>query len=198
MNSGSVMEKISVGSGSVIGGIEPVYRLVKKVRKINTPQRIKEVEHLCGLVKFYGRLIPNLTSKIATISGLRKRSEAEFQWTKKLSRAFENLKSELASKPVVQPYSLKKEVPITTDTSKKAICGVPSQVGHPVIYVSKTLSQAEQKYSNYERMSVKPQRLFCGKTLEAVFSLGRKFNLETDHRPLEFMLAPNKELPKTV
>ena len=30
------------------------------------------------------------------------------------------------------------------------------------------------------------------------FLLGRKFKLETDHRPLKFMFATNKELPKTV
>ena len=115
---------------------------------------VNEVEQFCGWVNFYGRLIPNFTSKIATISDLRKSSKAEFQWTKKQSRAFERLKSELASKPVVQPYSLEKEVTIITDTSEKAICGVPSQVGHLVIYVSKTLSQAEQKYSKIERESL--------------------------------------------
>ena len=58
---------------------------------------------------------------------------------------------ELASKPVVQPYSLKKEVTITTDASEKAIGGVLYQEGHSVIYVSKTLSPAEQRYSNIER-----------------------------------------------
>ena len=73
-----------------------------------------------------------------------------FQWTDKCQRAFERLKSELASKPDVQPYSLKKEVTFTTDASEKAIGGVLSQEGHPVIYVSKTLSQAEKRFSNID------------------------------------------------
>ena len=133
--------------------------------------------------------------KIAPISDLRKKSESEFQWTDKCQRAFERLKSELVSKPVVQPYSLKKEVTITTDASEKAIGGVLSQEGHPVIYVSKTLSQAEQRYSNIEREAL--AIVFVVKRLKQ-FLLGRKFNLETDHRPLEFIFAPNKELPKTV
>ena len=30
------------------------------------------------------------------------------------------------------------------------------------------------------------------------FQFGSKLNLETDHRPLEFILAANKEHPKTV
>ena len=176
-------------------GIEPDDRLVNKVRKIHPPQSVKEVEQFCGLVNFYSRFISNFTSKIAPISDLRKKSEAEFQWTDKCQRAFERLKSELASKPVVQPYSLKKEVTTTTDASEKAIGGVLSQEGHPVIYVSKTLSQAEQRYSNIERKAL--AIVFVVKRLKQ-FLLGRKFNLETDHRPLEFIFAPNKELPKTV
>ena len=77
--------------------------------------------------------------------------------------------------------------------SEKAIGGVLSQEGHPVIYVSKTLSQAEQRYSNIER---EPQAIvFVVKRLKQ-FLLSQKFNLETDHRPLELIFATNKELPK--
>ena len=176
-------------------GIEPDNRLVNKVRKIHPPQTVKEVEQFCGLVNFYGRFIPNFTSKIAPISELRKRSEAEFQWTEKCQRAFERLKSELASKPVVQPSSLEKEVTITTDASEKAIGGVLSQEWQPVICVSKTLSQAEQRYSNIEREAL--AIVFVVKRLKQ-FLLGRNFNFEIDHRPLDFIFAPNKEHPKTV
>ena len=156
-------------------GIEPDNRLVNKVRKIHPPQTVKEVEQFCGLVNFYGRFIPNFTSKTAPISELRKRSEAEFQWTEKCQRAFERLKSELASKPVVQPSSLEKEVTITTDASEKAIDGVLSQEWQPVICVSKTLSQAEQRYSNIEREAL--AIVFVVKRLKQ-FLLGRNFNFE--------------------
>ena len=64
-----------------------------------------------------------------------------------------------------------------------------------MIYVSKTLSQAEQRYSNIEREAL--AIVFVVERLKQ-FLLGRKFNLETDHRPVEFIFATNKELPKTV
>ena len=57
------------------------------------------------------------------------------------------------------------------------------------------MSQAEQRYSNIEREAL--AIVFVVKRLKQ-FLLGRKFNLETDHRPLEIIFAPNKELPKTV
>ena len=93
---------------------------------------------------------------------------------------------ELSSRPVVQPYSLKKEVTITTDASEKAIDGVLSQEGHPVIYVSQRLSLAEQRYSNIEREAL--AIVLVVKRLKQ-FLLGRKFMIETDHRPLEFIIA---------
>ena len=65
-------------------------------------------------------------------------------------------KSEVASKPVVQPYSRKKQETITTDAFEKAIRGVLSQQGHPVLYVSRTVYQAEQTYSAKHTLGVKP------------------------------------------
>ena len=196
IKSGNVMEKTTFLDFTISGnGIEADDRLVNKVRKIHPPQSVKEVEQFCGLVNFYGRFISNVTSKIAPISDLRKKSEAEFLWTDKCQRAFERLKSELASKPVVQPYSPKKEVTITTDASEKAFGGVLSQEGNPVIYVSKTLSQAEQRYSNIEGEAL--GIVLVLKRLKQ-FLLGRKFNLGTDHLPLEFIFAPNKGPSKSV
>jgi hypothetical protein len=49
------------------------------------------------------------------------------------------------------PYSLNKEVTVTTDASKDSLAACVTQEGHPVIYVSRTLSKAEQNYSNIER-----------------------------------------------
>ena len=78
IKSGNVMEKITFLGFTISGsGIEPNDRLVNKVRKIHPPQSVKEVEQFCGLVNFYGRFISNFTSKIAPISDLRKKSEAE-------------------------------------------------------------------------------------------------------------------------
>ena len=106
--------------------------------------------------QFYSWFISKFTfpTKIAPISDLGKRSEAEFQRTKKGQRGFERPKSELAPKPVVQPYSLKKEVTLTTDASEKAIGGVLSQEGQSVIYVTKAMSQDEQRHFNIEREAI--------------------------------------------
>ena len=96
--------------------------------------------------------------------------------------------------PLVQPYSLQKEATVTTEASEKAIGGVLSQEGHPVIYVSRKWTPAEQNYSNIEREAV--TIVFVVTRLKQ-FLLGRRFTLQTDHKLLKYLFAPDEEIPKT-
>ena len=62
---------------------------------------------------------------------------------------YENIENELCASPLVQISSMTNEATVTSDASEKAIGGLLSQEGHPVIYVSKKLSQAEKKLLQY-------------------------------------------------
>ena len=112
---------------------------------------MKQLESFAGLAIFYGRMILDFAIKVLPLNEIRKE---EFRWDKEEQNAFANIKNDLCANPLVQPYSLTKEATVTTDTSEKAIGGVLSQEGHPVIYVSRKLSQAEQNYSSIERQAL--------------------------------------------
>ena len=116
---------------------------------------MKQLESFVGSATFYGRMIPDFATKMLLLNKIRKE---EFRWVKEEQNAFENIKNELCANPLVQPYSLTKEATVTTDASEKAIVGVLSQIGHPVIYISRKLSQAKQKYSccGCSRISAEP------------------------------------------
>ena len=68
------------------------------------------------------------------------------------------------------------------------------QKGHPVIYVSRKLTPAEQNYLNIERESL--AIVFVVTRLKQ-FLLGRRFTLQTDHKPLKYLFAPDEEILKT-
>ena len=87
-----------------------------------------------------------------------------------------------------------KEATVTTEASEKAIGGVLSHEGHPVIYVSRKLSQTEQNYSNIEQEAL--AIVFVVTRLKQ-FLLGRRITLQTDHKPLKYLYAPDEEIPKT-
>ena len=61
------------------------------------------------------------------------------------------IKERLTIAPVLQPFSLLKYSVLTVDASEKSIGAVLSQDGHPNLFVSRTLSQTESRYSNIER-----------------------------------------------
>ena len=103
------------------------------------------------------------------------------------------MKSQCAN-PLVQPYSLTKEATVTTDASEKAKGGVFSQEGHPVIYLSRKLSQAKRSYSNIEREAL--AIVFVVTRLKH-FIIGRSFTLQTDHKPLKYIFAPDEEISKS-
>ena len=174
-------------------GIGPDPKLVEKITSIAAPTSREEVASFVGLVNFFGRFINNFAEKLKPLNDLRK-NDTVFRWTEEAQQAFQNLKLELSSQPLVQPYSLSKPVTLTTDASGNAIAGILTQDGKPVIFVSKTLSAAERNYSSTEREAL--AIVWCCERLRH-FLLGRRFSIITDHQALIFLFGENKAIPKT-
>ena len=97
----------------------------------------------------------------------------------------------MTSAPVLQPFSLTKQSVLAVDASRNAIGAVLSQAEHPVLYVSRKLSPTETNYSNIEREAL--AALWACKRLEQFLS-GKKFILETDHKPLLYIFGPDNAL----
>ena len=111
-----------------------------------------------------------------------------------MSKCFQLLKKELASKPLVQSHCLNNEFTATTDASKNVIGRILSQEWHPVIFVSRMLSAAESRYSNVETEALAIVYVI-GRLRQ--FLLTQNFKLITDHKPLEVIFFPSKDIPET-
>jgi len=68
-----------------------------------------------------------------------------------------------------------------------------SQDDHPVMYLSRKLTEAERRYSNIEREAL---AIVWATVRARHFLLGKKFMLRSDHKPLEYIFHPSRELPK--
>ena len=122
-------------------GVKPEQKHVQKLLQLQPPKDVKEVETFIGLINYFGRMIPNYAAKTRCINELRQKDKS-FKWTDDCQRAFQSLVDELTSEPLIQPYSLDKEVTLTTDPSEKTIGGVLTQKDHAVIYISRNLTSA--------------------------------------------------------
>ena len=111
-------------------GTAPDPKHVDKIKIAKPPLNMKQLESFVGLANFYSRMIPDFATKMLPLNEIRRE---EFRRETEEQNAFETTKNELCANPLVQPYSLMKEATVTTYASEKAIGGVLSQEGHPVI-----------------------------------------------------------------
>ena len=70
---------------------------------------------------------------------------------------------------------------IQTDASKTGLCAVLLQVGQPIVYVSRVLTDTKCRYSNTERELLGV--VFGLKRLHH-YTFGKSTTVETDHQPL--------------
>ena len=105
----------------------------------------------------------------------------------------------VTSEPLVQLYSLDKEVTLTTNEknslNETTSGGVSTQNDHPVIYISGNLATAEQKHSNIEREAL---AVVFAVTRREQFFMGKNLILSTGHRPLHYIFNPINQVPKNL
>ena len=84
--------------------------------------------------------------------------------------------------PLLAYYDPEKESVIQSDASMHGLGCVLLQDGHPICYASRSLADAESRYSNIER-----ELLAACWSLEKFhhYVYGKKVVVETDHKPLE-------------
>ncbi len=98
------------------------------------------------------------------------------------------MKTALPSEPILRAADFSCPFLMQTDVSDTGLGAVLSQVQdgeeHPVVYISRKLSPAEQRYAAVEKEALAVKWA----VLELrYYLLGRKFTLITDHAPLQWM-----------
>ena len=109
------------------------------------------------------------------------KKDTVWRWDPEHQRAFEGIKSVISSLPVLAYFDAKSEHTIQCDASKQGLGAVLLQEGKPVMYISRTLTETEQRYSNIER-----ELLAVVFALERLnhYTAGYRVKVETDHEPL--------------
>ena len=81
---------------------------VVAILKTPQPQKREQLESFLGMVQYYGRHVPELSTLSGLLNELR-RKEVVFKWRPKQQSAFENLKSELAGRRVLTHFDDKRD-----------------------------------------------------------------------------------------
>ncbi|XP_067949977.1 uncharacterized protein [Watersipora subatra] len=144
------------------------------------------------LMKFNKRLA-GLCTAIYGVTG----SKSEWYWGPDQQEAFETVKKEISNSPVLCTFEINAKHRVSTDANKNALGAVLLQYNEegawqPVEYASRKMTETEGRYAMVEKEAL-ATTWACEKF--DYYLVGRKFEIETDHKPLIAILG-EKDLSK--
>ena len=167
-------------------GVRPDIAKVKAIKNAPHPTTASEVRSFLGLTNYCARYIPEYSTITFPLRQLTK-NDVQFQWEHKHEKAFQSLKDAITTAPVLAHYSLTAETKVVVDASPWAIGAVLPQKQADdsyrlIAYGSRSVTDVEQKYGHIEKEAL---AIVYGCEHFHMYLYGRRFELETDHRPLE-------------
>ncbi len=179
----SVFNKTSVVFlGHLVSGesIRPDPAKIVALQEMLPPTNISEHRGLMGFVNFLAQYLPHFSALTEPLRRLQS-GKTLFKWTEDQQRSFELLKQLFAEEPCLAPFDEQAPLTLATDASSTGLGAVLLQRGRPVMYVARSLTDAEKRYSTIEK-----------ELLAVVFALkrchfytyGRPVKVMTDHRSL--------------
>ena len=160
------------------------------------PRNIQELRSFLGLLNYYGKFLPNLSSTVHPLNELLQQSK-RWKWSTQCAQAFQKAKQVLSSASVLMHYDPTLPLTLAGDASAYGIGAVISHVlpdgtEKPIAFASRSLSTSERNYAQLEKEALS---LIFGVKKFHQYLYGRKFQLITDHKPLLAILGPKKGIP---
>ena len=178
-------------------GLYPTPDKVEAIRQAPTPKNITELKAYLGLLNYYNKFMPNLSTELVPLYKLLQKA-AKWQWGKEEDSAFQKSKQLLLSSQLLVHFDPAKEVILCCDASTYGIGAVLAHCmsngsEQPIGFVSRTLTAAEKNYSQIEK-----EALSCifGINKFHTYLYGHKFTLITDHKPLLSLFKEQKAIPQ--
>ena len=178
-------------------GIHPSPKKVEAILKLEDPSNKKEVQSWLGIVNFYRKFVPNMSTVVQPLTHILA-NNVEWAWTEECLNACQLVKKLLVSSEVLIHYDPKKPLVLAVDASSHGLGAVISHQmdganqERPIAYASRTLTSAERNYSMIEKEAL---AIVFGIKKFHQYLYGRSFLLLTDHKPLTLILGPKKGIP---
>ena len=186
-------KKCVIGSSSVTflghtvnaAGIVPLPSKVDAISKMTLPKTKVELQRFLGCINFYHRFVPRIAGILAPLHALTAsvpEPKSPLLWSSSQLSAFRGAKEALQDSVLLHHPDPSAPLSLTTDASDVAVGAVLAQADdRPISFFSKKLSDAERKYSTFDRELL---AVFLAiKHFRHVLE-GRFFTVYTDHKPL--------------
>ncbi|KAK0598996.1 hypothetical protein LWI29_001360 [Acer saccharum] len=130
---------------------------IRSIENIESPRCIKDVQKLTGRVAALNRFISKSSERCLPFFNTLRKNKA-FEWNDDCERALQDLKTYLKSPPLLSKPKDNETLFVYLAVSDTAVSAVlvreEENNQHPVYYVSKTLLDAETRYSRLEKLAL--------------------------------------------
>ena len=175
-------------------GLHPLPDKVRAIAKAPCPSNPKQLKAYLGLITYYTKFLPNLSSLLSPLYKLLHK-DSTWQWDDEQQNAFDKSKELLTSSNLLVHFNPNLPILLACDASNYGIGAVlahrmPDGSECPITYASRSLTQPEKNYSQLEK-----EGLSCifGVNKFHSYLFGHSFDLITDHKPLLALL--NEHMP---
>ena len=164
------------------------------LKDLPKPRDTSEVKRFLGTANYLAKFVPHLSSLADQLRETTKDIDDEnFKFGDEQKEAFTALKHAISEDTLLRYYDPNKAAVIECDASTRGLGTMLTQEGKPICFVSRTLTETEEKYHPMELECLavifacsKFDQYIYGKTDLQIFS---------DHHPLESIF--NKEMEKS-
>ncbi|KAG1959630.1 hypothetical protein F2P79_005884 [Pimephales promelas] len=178
-------------------GLHPVPEKVTALQNAPAPKNVTELKAYLGLLNYYNKFLPNLSTILAPVHKLLRKDE-KWNWEGEQEAAFAQSKEMINSVQVLVHYDPQKDVILSCDASPYGLGAVlshkmPDGSERPIGFMSRTLNQAERNYSQLDKEGL---AIMFGLQRFHKYLYGRKFTIVTDHKPLLSLFNELKAVPQ--
>jgi len=199
--------QFSVSSVTYLGhvidkeGVKPDPEKVVAIEEFDKPTDVPGLRRFLGMVNYLAKFVPQLATKTKPLRDLLVR-ENSWTWGPVQEKSFAEIKEIITTGRVLQLYDPNRETLVSADASSFGLGAVLMQRQddnemRPITFASRSLTSAETKYAQIEKEAL-ASTWACERFHLYIF--GRKFMLETDHKPLVPLLStkPLDKIPLRV
>ena len=177
-------------------GLHKMPAKVDAIQQAPVPENVSQLRSFLGLVNYYARFLPNLSTTLHPLNALLQKGTA-WRWTAACHQAFDKVKGQIASDLVLTHFNPALPLRLASDASPYGIGAVMSHVlpngtERPIAFASRTLSTAERNYAQIDKEAL---AIVWAVRKFHTYLYGRDFVLVTDHTPLTAIFHPEKDLP---
>lgn len=176
-------------------GVFPSKEKVKVISEADYCATAADLISWLGFVNYYHKYLPSGSGVLKILYDLAKCTP--FKWTEEGKIAFNKVKKMICESRGLTFFDPEKPMILTCDSSQRGIGSVLSHVmsngeERPIYFFSAALTEAQKGYSQLERESL---AIVLSIKKFHKFLYGRKFLIRSDHKPLQYIFAKNRNVP---